>query len=73
MSKNKGKHQSKLDTLCQLPPDIPAIKAYLKALNTQAQHVAANSNDYPKQTISRPFCRAGYLFVHSSRPLAEWL
>ena len=41
MSNNKGKHQSKLDSLCQLPPDIPAIKAYLKELNTQAQHVAA--------------------------------
>ena len=73
MSKNKGKHQGKLDTLCQLPPDIPAIKAYLKELNTQAQHVAANSNDYPKQTISADVWRDGYQIVNTARALAEWL
>ena len=73
MSKNKDKHQSKLDTLCQLPPDIPAIKAYLKELNAQAQHVAANSNDYPKQTISADVWRDGYQIVNTARALAEWL
>ena len=65
MSKNKGKHQSKLDTLCQLPPDLPAIQAYLKELNTQAQYVAANSNDYPKQTISADVWRDGYQIVNT--------
>ena len=73
MSNNKGKHQGKLDTLCQLPPDIPAIKSYLKELDTQAQHVAANSNDYPKQTISADVWRDGYQIVNTARALAEWL
>ena len=73
MSKNKGKHQGKLDTLCQLPPDTPAIKAYLKELSTQAQHIAANSNDYPKQTINADIWMSGYQLVNTARALAEWL
>ena len=73
MSNNKGQHQSKLDSLCQLPPDIPAIKAYLKELNIQAQHIADNSNDYPKQTISADIWMSGYQLVNTARALAEWL
>ena len=67
MSNNKGKHQGKLAPLCQLPPDIPAIKSYLKELDTQAQHVAANSNDYPKQTISADIWMSGYQLVNTAR------
>ena len=73
MSNNKGQHQSKLDSLCRLPPDIPAIKAYLKELNIQAQHIADNSNDYPKQTISADIWMSGYQLVNTARALAEWL
>lgn len=73
MSNNKGQHQSKLDFLCRLPPDIPAIKAYLKELGTQAQHIADNSNDYPKQTINADVWMDGYQIVNTARALAEWL
>ena len=72
-----------MESIAQLQAELPAllnptaaparVAAYLDELAAQCERVEANSNDYPKQTISAEVWRDGYQIVNTARALAEWL